>query len=377
MARKMVNEFTAGIFVLVCLAAMVATAIWIGGEEVLAKSSRKAVFFVKAAHGATGLANGSPVRINDLQIGVIQFVSYDAPRNGTFYHANIDSPDFVIHSDAQASIVAVPLAPPFLSISSMGSPDKPEASIDNPVEISGGLAALMVELQESVKNIRSVTETLKIEFQEKTDGTVLSKVKSIMNGLDTAVAKVNKISIDIGDIVTDAKPKVGKTLTAVQDTIETLEKYSKSDLADMFAKLREANTEILRIAKNLGDVSEQARKIIVLNSDNIDEIINNMTQVSSELKGAAKEIRRNPWRLLYQPTNKEVAAADLYDATRAFAGGAEQLDAAIARLKNLYLANPQGIPADDPTLKKVRQELEEAFKKFKKVEDALWKQAQK
>ena len=86
---------------------------------------------------------------------------------------------------------------------------------------------------------------------------------------------------------------------------------------------------------------------------------------------AAKEIRRNPWRLLHRPSEKATRTEDIYDAARAFGEGAGQLNDAIARLQAVSQA--KGDPAiDAATLKKFTEGLQTSFEKFRKVEDALW-----
>ena len=102
-----------------------------------------------------------------------------------------------------------------------------------------------------------------------------------------------------------------------------------------------------------------------------------MKSVSLNLNAAAKEIRRNPWRLLAKPSEKEERTQNIYDATRAFAEGAEQLDDALVRLKALRQARPDGVKTDDPELLKIRKHLKTTFEKFRKAEDSLWKEVAK
>jgi methyl-accepting chemotaxis protein len=172
----------------------------------------------------------------------------------------------------------------------------------------------------------------------------------------------------------DARPKLSDTLTAVRDTAQQIRKYTKEDVADLLAKLREVNTEILKIAKDFASVSSEVKEVVLLHRGNVDEMIDNMALVSANLKATSKEIRRNPWRLLYKPDEKELHSQNIYEAARAFVNGAEQLDQAVAKMTGLAKAHPEGIPSDDPTLLKVRAHLEETFGKFSKAEQALWKE---
>ncbi|MBI5725614.1 MAG: hypothetical protein HZA50_16770 [Planctomycetes bacterium] len=373
MARHKYSELTAGIFVLVCIGAILGIVFWLAAKAAL-PGNNQVVFYADQSTGATGLGGGSPVKVNDLDIGKIAYVSYDSRNNRTLYTALLDRP---MYSDGKADIVAVPLSPAFLSISNFGTATQPAAGMDHPIRISGGLAQAMDNIIKSTENLKDITESFKKELDPVRTGSLISVIKQIVADIKTAASKIAGISADVGEMIADAKPKVGKTLSSVQETAGQIEKYSKDDLADMFAKLRETNNHILKIARDFQTVSGQVSEMVALNRQNIDETLDNMRQVSADLKSAAKEVRRNPWKLFYQPSAREIATADLFDAARAFAGGAEELDRAIGRLESLKKAHPEGVPADDPQLKLVREQLEEAFSKFKKVEDTLWKQVEK
>jgi ABC-type transporter Mla subunit MlaD len=165
-------------------------------------------------------------------------------------------------------------------------------------------------------------------------------------------------------------------MTSVSGAARNIEAYTRKDLGEILASLREANTRILKIAGDFSTVSEQAKQIVATNRDNIDEAMDNLAAVSINLKAASEEIRRNPWRLLYNPDRKELRSQNLYAAVRSFSDGAAQLDQAIAKLHAL-----KEVQSDTPEYAKARQDilksLTETFDKFHKAEDGLWKELQK
>ena len=69
-------------------------------------------------------------------------------------------------------------------------------------------------------------------------------------------------------------------------------------------------------------VSATTCDIIVLNRDRLDDTLANVKGMSANLEAAAMEIRRNPWRLLHRPNEKELQRNSVYDAARAFVEGA-------------------------------------------------------
>ena len=83
------------------------------------------------------------------------------------------------------------------------------------------------------------------------------------------------------------------------------------------------------------------------------------------------ELRRAPWRLLYKPSRDEINNLVLFDATRQFAEGANDLSDASGALRDA-MQNPNLDPA---TAQKLVDELQRSFDKFKDVESKLWKEA--
>jgi len=140
--------------------------------------------------------------------------------------------------------------------------------------------------------------------------------------------------------------------------------------------VRSIATAILKTANNLDVSSGRIKKLIVGNSDNLDEMIDNMVAVSANLEAASKEIRRNPWRLLYKPDEKKIRSTNIYDATTAFCEASTQMNIVVTKLKALRQLDEKD-PAAAKQVTEVRKQLLDAFKSFKKVEEMLWKEAAK
>ena len=54
----------------------------------------------------------------------------------------------------------------------------------------------------------------------------------------------------------------------------------------------------------------------------------NIRETSAEMKMAMREIRWNPWRLLHNPSDKELRTQNILTAARSFSSGASDIDAA-------------------------------------------------
>ncbi len=446
MAKKRTNELTAGLFVLLAIGVGLGVIVWLGAAEVFG-GGNTVTFYVPAETGDVGLEEGSSVLYAGAVIGRITELEPQPDRKRTLYRAALEIDG--VRADAETEVIAAPIGAAKLAITSLGTSQAAPADDENPVSVSGGLAAAMSNLTRAAENIAAVSNTARAQFSEdetallgkaqrilsllssagekidasagavrdelKADHTgsllqkfhvsadhvagvtaaaanevdpkrpdsLLGKVHGTVDNLKTQtdpdadgslVAKVHTSLDDVNAISADARPKVAAMLTSAESAVERVETYTKKDLAELLTTFRDVNTEVLKIARNFGDVSEQAREIVILNRDSIDETIDNMAVVSATLKAAAKEIRRNPWRLLHRPDDEELRSQDIYDAARAFMGGAAQLDQAMSKLKNVSKLCPEGLPADDPRLKKIREHLEKTFENFTEVEKALWKE---
>ena len=269
MPAKPHSELKAGIFVIVSLAVLLAVVLWLGAADVFKPVPHKAVFFIKESSGSVGLKIGSRIQVNDMACGKIVGIRFSPAEGRTLYFAEINRPDIEIRSDGKAMVPGGLVGDMPLVITSRGTPGKPLADENHPIEISG-------LLQRTMSNIEAM--------------------------------------------------------------------------------------------------SQQVRQMVSLNKGNVNEIMDNFTQLSANLKSASKEIRRNPWRLLYKPKKGELHSQNIYEAARAFSEGAAELDQAVAKLATLVKMHPQGLPADDPQMKTMRKRLAEVFARFTEAEEALWKE---
>ena len=101
--------------------------------------------------------------------------------------------------------------------------------------------------------------------------------------------------------------------------------------------------------------------IVTEETPSIRRTLANLRLMSDQLKLTAVEVRSQPWRLLHQPTNKELSSQVLYDATRAYAEAASDLRAASEALEA-----SSGQPSQE-----VVDALTQAVTKYKAAEQAL------
>jgi len=378
MPKKQRSEVTAGIFVILALVVLLGVVFWLGASEIFKPTGQRVVFYASEDAGSLGLLEGGFIQINDANIGKIKAIRYDPATRRTLYLAETDCPEIAIHADGKAHVAAGLVGGGKLVISDRGSEDQPLADMDHPIAITGGLDRAIASLSDSAEKLKIIAGVLAEELADEDADSLLAGIRSIINDLRSSASDLAAITGNVRPEMNAEKPdsilaKLKQTADSAAETTGRIQQYSKEDVAEILTNLRRANTEILKAARNFAELSDQARQMVALNRTNIDEMIDNMTIVSANLKSASKEIRRNPWRLIYRPKPGEMANQNIYDAARAFSSGAEQLDQAIAKLKAL----PEGVAADAPEVLQIRKQIEATFANFSQAEQALWKELTK
>ncbi len=250
--------------------------------------------------------------------------------------------------------------------------------------------SLLAGLHQSLDDVNALTAAIRDQADAEIEGSMLAGFLRAVDQLNvmmdrlahetdpkarqTLLAKVHATLDDINAMTADARPRVRKILASAGKTAEMIEGYTREELGSVMKEMRQISNKALQIAQDFSAVSRNAKEIVETNRTNIDELLDNMTQLSANLKATGKEVRRSPWKLLYRPDEEERRSQDIYDAARSFAAGAEQLDQAIGKLKKLKEIYPEGIPEDHAGLKQIREHLQDVFRRFHKAEQALWEE---
>ncbi len=371
MPRKTHNELKAGIFVIAAAVVLLGTIVWVGAADLFQQPASKAYLYTDATDGPMGLQPNYPVKWGDVQIGTIETIHADVATGRTVYVIALSDDRFVLHADGQAKVASNFLGGAQIAIQSLGTQGAPPADAEHPVKLAPGLSG-------TFDKIDDMADMLKHELDTTKKDSLMASIKATILQLKEASEKIAKITADLEpemDPKTDGTiaANLAQTMENLAATTDTIDKYVQEDLGMVLAQVRTIATSILATANNLQDITGNVKLLVAGNYDNIDSMIDNMTIVSANLKAASKEIRRNPWRLLQQPTEKKLKTTDIYDAARAFDSGATELDSAVAKLKALKEFDPED-PAVKEQIKRVREHLIESFKNFRKVEQRLWEE---
>jgi len=440
MPRKQRSELTAGVFTIAALAILIGVIFWLGAADIFKPKGQRAYFFATRDRGRLGLQVGGYVLVNDVEVGKIASIERDAAEGKTYYVVQLQTDDLKVYSNGKAKVAAALVGGANLVIIDPGALRAPETTTapaeptvaaarearTQPVEEDiapadckecaveiqpGDFDKALADVDVLIRELQAIPSKVSAELDRNLEGSVMAKFHKMADTLQATLAslrnemnpknkmamlarlhetvghvlamaadaqpKIKKTLSHVEAMTADARPKVGKTLADAAEVAAELKRITKKDIAEMLVKLRKINTDLVTIAGNFATVSDETKRLITVNRENIDEMIDNMVAVSADLKSAGKEIRRNPWRLLYQPKKDELHSQNIYDAARAFSSGASQLDQMLAKLRGLVRAYPKGPPADDPQLKKIREQIKETFEDFSEAEKALWEELEK
>ncbi len=307
------NYFKLGLFVLIALSLLIGGLILFG-----AGVFEKEKVFVESyfADPVTGLAAGSPVLEQGVQIGVVETIS--------FVRHDYPSPEVEDSSSPYRRLVRV--------VFSVQSGRIPEVGIEKNQEylniiIKNGLrlqlstniltgqgyieASYLDPRRFSVEPFPWTPEHLFIPSAPSTFTTVKDSVDSILQQLEQIntgeIAKnVNEVLVSVNKAVNDAEVKelrikAGEFLAELRQTNQELKELLEDsspgqNMANIAELIDQMNTTLMRIDR-----------LILVKSPQISEMLDDFKQTSENLKNLTEDLKKNPSELLFSkpPQKKE------------------------------------------------------------------------
>lgn len=234
--------------------------------------------------------------------------------------------------------------------------------------------SLIAKIHESLADINVMTARLATETDGQSDGHLLYKIHE-------SVDRVNRALASIESLVADNRTKIDNTLSSVEHAMgvadaEILQSIAKQLDEDsptsLIARAQGAMERLNRSLDDLNVITKEGERIVVLNSDRISELIENVSTASMSLKFGIRDLTLHPYKFFQKPSPSEAKKLSIHSAAREFAEAAAHLDDATSRLKALVDVNGGGVASNDPELTQIRSDLSAAIDRFGQVEDALW-----
>ena len=315
-----------GLFVVIAAAVLVGSVVAVSGGMGTAAVPYHAWF-----HYAGGVQSGAPVRYGGLLVGKVERVRID-PANSTRIQIDFQVDRATpVKTDSIAKITALgPLTDNYIEITTgtVNAPSLPPGSEIASTEMAGlaqigeAVQALLPNVQQALAKVDSSLDGLQVTLARANDllndrnrGAIAHSLANADQLLAETRPKVNESLNNVNRLLNDAGPKVSASLTNVQELTNKL-----SPLIDQLHRVSdEANTTLAHVDATLGENRVDVRASVTSlretlanstlllnhlnqaldqNSDNLDELLENLRVSTENLKGLTDTLRRSPASLI-------------------------------------------------------------------------------
>lgn len=365
------NNLKAGLFIVISVALIIGIVVGIKGIGTIFTplETRNVAFSLKDDVG--GLSVGDGVRLGGVKVGEVRKI--------TFEHVDGADPrvlitftvpkKFVLRQDAIVGIQGTITGGSWINVQSLGAGQP----TDDKFLLTGrpsAMSQILANLGEASPEIKNVLVDVRTQ--------TLPKINNVVDGFKETGPTATTALANVRDIAGESKGDIRETFANLNVTTGSFKTkvppiLDKVDvLATKITGAVDSATVALEDVKaslaNTKDLTGGARSILARNRGKIEDLVGSLKLTGDNLKAASAEIRRSPWRLLYQPSAGEQQNLNLYDATRQFADGASDLNDAAVSLRDVA-KDPSADPA---VVQKLIDNLDATFGKFQDVEKKLW-----
>ncbi len=369
------NAFKAGLFIVATVALFFAILWLVSGRTVAGGTERTVVFNLQA--DVAGLAPGSEVRLGGKNVGEVLNVEFDDDYNRVL--VKIALPDDVpLKNGATAQVQSTLTGITWINVNQLG--DGADLPKDEPiVGTSGALNELLAALGEAVPELKSAiedirqqtlpaaTETLAGILDAANSVTMIIGDETMNDDLRQTLANLRQTSEAMPQLIDDSQ-KLVTSATAAVDSVRSTVEETGSTLSSVLVKADDAATDVKAAASGAAGAVAEVSSLIRRNRPQLGLIIDRLANTGRTLELASAEIRRSPWRLLYQPSGGQRESLDLYDAARRFAEGANALQDAAVALEGVA-DDPQ---ADEQAVRDVLDRVRARFDEYEEAERVLF-----
>jgi ABC-type transporter Mla subunit MlaD len=236
-------------------------------------------------------------------------------------------------------------------------------------------AALMKKIHDVIGNISDTTAELRRQMVVEDDAALLAKVHVVLDQLESGLVEANAMLAENRPAVRNAVASVESMTRQMDEELLAALKaeFDRDDPTSLLGKIHVGLDQVNVSLDNVVTLTDTARKLVVLNRPALQRTIDNLKDLSDQLRRGVTEIVLSPWRL-WRPPAGEVKRLDVFEAARRFAEAATMLDDAAARLEAVQAAGPpEGDLVSSPEeIREIQAALRAAFERFQAAEEYLW-----
>ncbi len=405
------NNIRAGVFVSVSLVAALAVLITLTDVvNTVFQSTEVYTVTFDVSSGVENLKKGSDVRVGGVRMGRVTKVTPDLKPGQAFRRIAVEfklDNQVILYSNARVlvtkpligneawldipnvgdakervpsggQIVGTPSIGMLTTILGSENAAKANEVVDNVKQFSSLLAEMDNEYATRVvpvlDNINSVTGDAKAvmsEFREKHLPNWTAAVDHVMTWATEATAKLDVALADGQGMLAEGRAVVTENRPAIKSTIDSVNAATtrfNTETIDKFHGLLESAQTGLDSANS--DLS-MLRDDYPMWSSHFGETMVNASHASQQLKLAAIETRRAPWKLLYRPTSEEVQHELLYDSTRAFAVATGELKATTEAVRRILDNHGNAVATNQELYRRLEKNLADALANYERAQQEM------
>lgn len=237
--------------------------------------------------------------------------------------------------------------------------------------------ALMSKVHAVFDNLNDTTAALRTQFAVEDETALLTRVHLVLNRLENGLAEANAM-------LRENRPAIRRTMTSVENITRQMDEellaafkaeLDRDDPTSLVGKIHLGMDRLNLSLANVVTMTDSGRKLVVLNRPALQRTVDNIKDISDQMRVGVQEILLAPWRL-FKPPAGEIKKLELFEAARRFAEAATMLDDAAARLEAVVAAAPADgrMLGSQDDIRTIQDSLRSAFERFQTAEDYLWEQ---
>ena len=298
----MKEEIKAGIIIIASLMILSGFIVLIGGSQLFEKLD---VYYIQVMN-ASGLETGAQVRLGGVRVGrVLDIKAPDKPGEPVSVEIGIKR-GTVLYKGTKALISQVGFVGDIYLLLAVDNTtnEKIKAGDIIPSEEKVQFDVLMAKINGLSQSVDTLIKDIDKLFNEKN----IKGIESLIGNTNNAIVSG---STSLDKVTSSLKATTDK-LEMVLSEIEDIVKVNKGEVSQLIKKAREdidkAGEMIKSIestAKSVDRTSKSVDRVIDLQSRNIENLINTMTNTTEELQELLQEIKHKPWSIIYKEKRGE------------------------------------------------------------------------
>ncbi|MGD9690226.1 MAG: hypothetical protein AB7K52_11290 [Phycisphaerales bacterium] len=238
----------------------------------------------------------------------------------------------------------------------------------------GQLDSTMRSVEDAAKNLSSATGMVNGRLPNWLDqiGTILVSANGAAEEGRQRLIEAKALLVVVQNALDENRANIDRIFSGAARTAENTAAITDKVNNELYAIVRDALIDGRKVLATTSEAVDRVDRLLAEKTPEFGRIIANARLASDQLKLTMTEVRRNPWRLLYQPTRREIEEELTYDAARTYAEAVSQLRAGTEALE----AAVGGMPGDTAAvseqererLRLITQEIQASFAKYRDAE---------